>query len=110
MAAIILIVLIPFLIIVRGQSEPGLNGEALQVTQDGATKVASSVVSDGVDIFFNETKAGNTRSPRLKHWRTNKAVPYDRSYATAGRNNARPVLVAGSEQRCLVIRPCTRFL
>ena len=67
MAAIILIVLVPFLIIVRGQSEPGLNGEALQVTQDGNAKLASSVVSDGVDIFFNETKGGNTTLVKVRN-------------------------------------------
>ncbi len=58
-AAILLFVLVPVLI-VRGQSEPGLDGEGMQLTQDGNTKVASSVVSDGANVFFNETQSGNT--------------------------------------------------
>ena len=56
---LLLIVLVPILI-VRGQSEPGLDGEGTQLTQDGNAKVASSVVSDGANVFFNETTAGNT--------------------------------------------------
>lgn len=63
-AVVLLLVLVPILI-VRGQSEPGLDGEGVQLTQDGNEKVASSVVSDGANVFFNETKAGNTLLARV---------------------------------------------
>jgi eukaryotic-like serine/threonine-protein kinase len=63
-AVVLMLVLIP-IFIVRGQSDPGLAGEGVPLTHDGNEKVASAVVSDGANIYFNETKAGKTLLARI---------------------------------------------